>query len=454
MSMIRHQKLQIMALVLLAGSALCSAEPGRPLLWRKVSVPESLLADEGYAGDIRIGDLDGDGSIEFVNYRSTGNNLKPCFIAAFDLAGHPLWQHGSKGRQPARPGPVTLYDFDGDGKDEILCFFVDPAVTTEPTSLANIVLQIRSGQSGEVLRQASPNQIRRCSGQGPNWVHQRLLIANLRPTPRPQDFVIKLGSTVLAFTDEFEHLWTYEIKWNRYGRCSAYIPAVGDIDEDGRDEVNGGYYLLDHTGRPLWEKQLGPHMDSVAIAPWDNGGPSAICSGAGHVLDENGNIVLKLGEKLVPHGQEVRAADFDPASPGPELVIRYNGHNPDVMVVANTGRILRRFKLNQSPNNTGMEAIFWNGAARPALLYNGGVLWTGLGRQFARLPDLPEPKGPAKMGWHHCIPANLCGDAREEIVVYNPWDRHIWIYTPSPLDADAFDRYEPTPRQYNPRLMD
>ena len=38
-------------------------------------------------------------------------------------------------------------------------------------------------------------------------------------------------------------LWTYEIKWNEYGKCSAYIPAVGDIDGDGKDEVNGGYYL-------------------------------------------------------------------------------------------------------------------------------------------------------------------------------------------------------------------
>ena len=84
-------------------------------------------------------------------------------------------------------------------------------------------------------------------------------------------------------------------------------------------------------------------MDSVAITPWDNGKLRAICSGAGHILDEKGNVILRLGEQLVPHGQEARVADFDPESPGPEMIIRYNGHSPNVMVVANTGSILRRF---------------------------------------------------------------------------------------------------------------
>ena len=38
--------------------------------------------------------------------------------------------------------------------------------------------------------------------------------------------------------------------------------------------------------------------------------------GFGYVLDKKGNIILKLGEKLVPHGQELCVADFDKKSPG------------------------------------------------------------------------------------------------------------------------------------------
>jgi hypothetical protein len=417
-------------------------------------VPKSLLADEGFAGDIRIGDLDGDGNIEFILFRSTDGGMKPCFIGAFDSNGHELWRHGAGGDQPQRPGPVTVYDFDGDGRAEVLCFFINPAVKAPANGMDNVVVQIRDGLTGKVIRRAAPASMRQCTGEGANWVHQRLLVANFRGTKRPQDFVVKLGEKVLAFNKDLDLLWTYKIRWNEYGRCSAYIPAVGDIDGDKLDEVNGGYYILDNNGWPLWEGQIAEHMDSVAIVPWDGGKMRAICSGYGHVLDCEGKVILCLGKELVPHGQEVRVADFDKSLPGPEMIIRYNGHNPDVIVVANSGKVIRRFELNYSPNHTGMEAVWWNGKAREALLYNGGVLWRANGRKFADLPNLPRPIGPTKMGWYHCIAANVCGDEREEVVLYNPWDKYVWIFSPEPLRLAAFDGYKAGPRQYNPRLMD
>jgi len=172
------------------------------------------------------------------------------------------------------------------------------------------------------------------------------------------------------------------------------------------------------------------------------------------VINEHGGVILKLGKESVPHGQEVRCADFMAEIPGPEMILRYNGHSPDIMLVSNKGEILKQFQINDSPNNTGMEAIFWHGSNAPALLYSGGMLWCGTGQLFANLPELPEPVGPARMGWYHCIPANVCGDEREEIVLYNPWDKFIYIYTPFPLDVKAFRGYQARPRQYNVRLMD
>lgn len=442
-------------------SSVQASEGGKSILYRKIQIPSAFLTDaevEGqelrFGGDVRVGDLSGAGQAEFLVFRSADGGMKPCFIGAFTVEGEVLWQVGEGGEQPVRPGPVAIHDMDGDGASEVVCFFIEAGTEGRPDCMENAVVQIRNGSTGEVEKQAAPDEFRACRGEGANWVHHRILIANFRATETPRDFVVKLGERVMAFDENLEVLWSYRTKWNEYTRCSAYIPSVGDIDGDGRDEVNGGYYLLDHDGTTMWEGRIGWNMDSVAITEWDSGRVRAICSGFGHVMDEHGNVILKLGEEAVPHGQEARVADFDPELPGPEMIVRYNGHAPDVMLVSNAGEIVRRFQLNDSPNHTGMEAIFWNGSDGPALLYNGGMLWCGTGRSFAALPELPDPVGPAKMGWYHGIPADVCGDEREEVVLYNPWDEFIYIYTASPLDEEAFEGYRAGPRQYNVRLMD
>jgi len=433
-----------------------------PLLYKTVHVPAEFLAqgkDGSFGGDLRVGDLTGNGQVDFLVYRAVdnfcdGGGMKPCFMGAFTLDGKALWKAGEGGLQPGRPGPVAVHDIDGDGKAEVICFFRDPAVKCHPTSMKNVVVQIRNGATGAVKTEAAPQELRRCRGRGDNWAHQRILVANLRGNAGPRDFVIKLGENLLAFDNELNVLWTYKCKWKSYSRCPAYIPSVGDIDGDGRDEINGGYFLIDHDGTVLWEKKLGRHMDSVAIAEWDDGRVRAFCSGFGHVMDEKGNAVLKLGEEIVPHGQELRVGRFDDSVPGPQMMIRYNGHTPEIMLVSVAGKIIRRFKLNDSPNNTGMEAVYWNGPDKPALLYNGGRLWRGNGKAFAVLPDLGNPMGNPRQGWYHCIPADVCGDAREEVVVYNPWDSVVRIYTPAPVEPEKFAGYRPGPRQYNVRLMD
>ncbi|MBD3180928.1 hypothetical protein GF312_01480 [Candidatus Poribacteria bacterium] len=434
---------------------------GKPILYKKLNIPEELLTtskdEDGnmqtYGGDVRIGDLDGDDQVDFLIFRNT-DGTKPVFMAAFNLDGRILWKVGDDGLQPVRPGPAAIHDIDADGKTEVICLFHNPDIESKPDELKDVVVQIRSGQTGEVKKEAAPPELTNRSGSGPNWVHQRILLANFRGNEKPRDFVIKLGDTLVAFDDDLNVLWKYTTKWNEYGKCSAYIPSVGDINGDGKDEVNGGYYLISAEGDPLWEKQLGWHMDSVAITQWDKGNMRAICSGFGHVMDHEGNVILKLSEEIVPHGQEARVANFLPDSEGPEMIIRYNAHNTDVIVVSNKGEVLRKFNLNYSPNNTGMEVVYWNGPDKAAILYNGGMLFDGYGNQVYVMPELPEPVGPSRMGWYHCIPADVCGDKREELVLYNPWDRYIYIYTPEPLDPEKFSGYRPEARQYNPRLMD
>ncbi len=426
------------------------------MLLRQVTIPGQLLATSRYGdfgGDVRVGDLTGNGQIDFLVYR-TVDGVKPCFIGAFDLAGRVLWQKGSGGGQPARPGPVAVFDIDGDGDSEVVCFFHDPDASSSPNSLKDVLVQILDGRTGQIENSVHPSMLDSIQGEGPNWVHQRILAANLHGDESPRCFVVKLGTSVTAFDCELRILWTYENPWHEYTRCPAYIPCVGDIDADGKDEVNGGYFLLDDDGTVLWEEQLGRNMDSVAIAPWDNGVQRAFCSGFGHVVDVDGNVILELGEDVVPHGQELRVAHFDPAVPGPQMMIRHKGHTPDVILVDRQGSIIREFRLNESPNNTGMEAIYWHGPDQPALLYNGGVLWRGNGERFSDLAELPKAKGDSRQGWYHCVPVDLLDNSGEEIIVYNPWDANVFLFARANSEVVAFKEFTPGPRQYNVRLMD
>ncbi len=450
------------------------------LLYRKIAVPDSFLITRNghtFGGDIRIGDLTGNGRCDLLVYRCNHGapqgahkgGMKPAFLGAFTLDGTVLWHAGKGGNHPSRPMSVAVHDMRGDGAAEVICFWHKPAARQNGSagrpeadwrSLADVVVQIRDGRTGKVLCEKAPEAVtsrRMKDPGGSNWVHQRLLVANFRGTRRPRDLVVKLGDTYVALDEHLSVLWTYKSRWNAYSHCPAYIPAVGDLTGDGRDELNGGYFVLDHRGRPLWEKKLGRNMDSVAVCEWDNGSKRAVCSGFGHVVAADGAVVLSLGEKRVPHGQEVRVADFRSDLPGPEMVLRYNGHTPGALLVrSDTNTVVDTFVLNPSPTNVGMEPVYWFGPGKRTLLYNGGRLWDLELRHGGLLPNLPPANGNKihRMGFYHAIAADLCGDRREELVLWDPTACCIYVYTPKPLKREVYRGYRAGPRQYNPRLMD
>ncbi|HIL08807.1 MAG TPA: hypothetical protein EYG11_08915 [Candidatus Latescibacteria bacterium] len=68
------------------------------VLHKKVLLPEEFINIEDgrrVGGDIRIGDLSGDGRMDFLVYKSLGG-IKPSFLGAFTLEGEVLWSLGDK----------------------------------------------------------------------------------------------------------------------------------------------------------------------------------------------------------------------------------------------------------------------------------------------------------------------------------------------------------------------
>ena len=444
-------------------------------LYKRVAIPEEFLnVTDGnpWGGDIRIGDLTGDGYVDFLVYKSLGG-IHPCFLGAFTLDGEPIWSFGKKHLEaldtdepnsflktlsPDRPGPVAIYDIDADGKAEVICFWIDSDVTqTSKWNLSEIQLLILDGATGDIKQSTVCDELRLCNAYVeddlhiPNYVHQRIMIANLCGNPQAQDFIMKVGVDILAFNHKLELLWKYTDKWYRYPKHSAYIPAVGDFNGDGLDEVNGGNYGLASDGSVLWDKYLGDNLDSVLVEKWD-GQNRAILSAGGQVIDSSGNPIFSLGMDVVPHGQEIRCGNFLKDT-HPNLVIRYNGHNPNLMVVDNDGNIRSKITVDETPNNTGLETIRWNGSDETDLIYSPAALYDGEGNKVVTFPELPPPSG-GRMGWYHCFPSDVCGDAREEVVLYDPYTDAVYIYTPQPFHPDKYTGYVHTKRQYNARLMD
>ncbi len=458
-----------------------------------IKIPQALLSmgptrDPGseklkgigqYGGDIRIGDLDGDGTVDFVLAKAVGG-LKTCYLGAFTWAGRVLWEWGDKDRRvvsaderdqthvaesPTRPGPVLVVDIDGDGRTEVVAMVLRDGVDhTSWWDTKDMEFVILDGARGKVKRRAAPLPLikanaRDASGKRhrANYVHRRLLAADLRGLNQPRDFVVKIGNSVIACNDRLEELWTYQNRFSKYGEHSCYIPAVGDVDGDGRDEVCGGNYLLDHEGTVLWERMMARHNDSVAIVDWDGNGANGdevVLSGFGQVVNASGDVLVKLGGDVVPHGQEMRCGRFRRDVPGLQMAVRYRGHAPDILLAGRGGRVLLRFTVDHSPVNVGLETVYWSGPDAPPLLFSPCALYDGDGRKVVTIADLPPPSGRGRMGWFHCIPAELDGSRRESVILYDPYTDEVFVYGATPLASDPPRGYRHTARQYNVRLMD
>ena len=465
--------------------------PASAVLQGRIRIPPALLStgiardakggnpEYQFGGDVRIADLNGDRCADFVLAKSLGG-MKICYIGAFTWGGRVLWEWGDKSRRvdsgdadakeyratvPARPGPLLAVDIDGDGRTEVVAMVIQEGIRkTSIWDTKDMQLVILDGASGKAKRTGAPESLlnadaRIANGriEVSNYVHQRLLAADFRGSGGSRDFVVKIGNTILACDGQLRPLWTYRNKFAEYPKHSAYIPAVGDMDGDGRDEVLGGNFALDHDGRPLWEKMMAPNNDSVAIVDWDGdlrNGLEGVLSGYGQVVRASGEVILKLGEKLAPHGQEVRCGRFRDDMPGAQMALRWNGHEPDILIAGREGEVSSRFKVDRSPLNVGMETVRWYGPDRPDLLCAPPALWDGWGRRVLVLPDMPKPSGRARDAWFHCIPADLEGDGRESVVLFDPCMDEMSVYGARPLKQTPPKGYRHTARQYNARIMD
>ncbi|QHT61362.1 hypothetical protein GXP70_16295 [Paenibacillus lycopersici] len=400
-----------------------------PKLWRTLD-----LHDFGAARSIRYGDLTGDGikDLLFIQNMESLNSCDECMIScitAVDLDGRVLWQIGEpdpRNGMLTADVPVQIYDIDGDGFNEVIY-------------CKDFKLIIADGRTGKTkASMPTPCKIphdRFVIYQNVTFdriVVDSIRICNFSGSARPSDLLIK---------DRYNNLWAYDnqfnLLWQQYVNA-GHFPYSYDMNGDGKDELVAGHTLLSSEGERLWELPgMHCHVDEIVIGRFDPDKDElliAMSSGEdGFVLaDQNGSVLV---QDMLGHAQRVSVANYRPELPGLEYCVTTFWRNTGIIALYDC-KGNRLWSGETGANGNVITPVNWTGDGKELILYSAnaryGGLHDGYGDQVVALPDDGHPDLT-------CDAVDLCGDEREELLV---WDtRRMYIYTQADSPKDV--RYVP-----------
>lgn len=396
-------------------------------LWKKID-----LKNFGTSRQIRFGHLTGTREWYIVLAQAQKRVHRDAYahiscLTAIDLNGNILWQKGEPSEQSAILGkisadmPFQVYDINNDGKDEVIWG-------------CNFEIQILDGATGEVIKSAKtplsddmdhtligvPYQIYAFDRINPDGIR----IANFSGNAHPSDILIKdRYCRIYALNSDLDVMWKYKSSKN-----TGHFPLALDVNGDGHDEVLCGYTLLDHLGNPIWTLPIeADHTDEIVAGKWMEGsekGYFACVSGTqGFFLaDFQGNIVM---HDYIGHAQRISVGNYCPDMPGFQLIVsNFWGHQGILYLYDSKGTPI--WEMENETNGNILAPVNWKGDGSDLILLNADVARGGLidgsGMQAVTFPDDGHPT-------MCCEAIDLCGDARDELVV---WDYHsMYIYTQS-----------------------
>ncbi|MFD5265050.1 rhamnogalacturonan lyase [Streptomyces sp. NPDC058335] len=254
------------------------------------------------ANDASVGDLDGDGALEFVlkwsptnakdNSQSgyTGNTV----VDAVKLDGTRLWRVdlGRNIRSGAHYTQFQVYDYDGDGKAEVAMKTADGtrdgtgavigSSSADHRNSSGYVLSgpefltMFNGQTGKAMGTVDYVPARgTVSSWGDSYGNRvdRFLAGTAYLDGARPSLVMARGyytRTVIAAWDwrggAFTRRWTFDTSSSTnsgkgYDGQGNHSLSVADVDADGKDEIVYGAMTVDDNGNGLWTTKLG-HGDA------------------------------------------------------------------------------------------------------------------------------------------------------------------------------------------------
>lgn len=474
----------------IASYAIAAGSNLAPYLSIPLQKPEGGITFDGEkytytANDVTVGDLDGDGEYEIILKWEPDNTKRPpqtgftgdTYIDAYKLSGRRLWRInlGKNIRSGAAYTQLLVYDFDGDGKSELICKTADGTID----GIGKVI-----GNADADWRNKDPkSKVFGKIVEGPEYISvfeglsgKQLATAEYIPTRYPLDgwggiggnggndstggrsdrftacvaFLEKdvpsavmvrgwYGRSVLAAWDyrngKFVSKWVFDSalpQWKGYSGMGNHSVTVADFDEDGLDEICIGAMTVDHNGKGLYTTGLrhGDALHAGDLIPSRKGlevfgvheneekTKSLNTPGVALFDGKTGEIIWQkfLGEDV---GRGM-AADIDPRYAGAEC---WGG--PGGTYRSNSGEEI----YPQKPNSCNF-GIWWDADPLRELLDHTSITkWNWINMTT---DTLFSPQGVISNNGtkgNACLSGDILGDWREEVIWRTPDNEELRIYS-------------------------
>jgi len=423
------------------------------------------------ANDCSTGDVDGDGQLEIIlkwdptnskdNSQSgyTGN----VYLDAYKLDGTRLWRIdlGANIRAGAHYTQFLVYDFDGDGISEVVCktapgtkdgmgnYLTGAATGTDNTvdyrNTSGYILSgpeyltVFAGQTGKELQTINYEPERgTVSSWGDNYGNRvdRFLACVAYLDGKTPSLVMCRGYYTRCYLTAYDwkngaltKKWAFDSNTNGnsgYAGQGCHNLCVGDVDNDGFDEIIYGSCTIDHNGTGKYTTGLG-HGDAVHLGDFNPDRPGlevwqaheSTGSNGGYgatFRDANTGAILFSFPATGDVGRGL-VADVDATNKGAEC---WAAGSPLYSCTGTT--------VSTSQPASDNFGIWWDGDDLREILDGDKIDKYGVGRELTlyNYATASSCNGTKK---NPNLQADILGDWREEVILHSSDNTSLLIFT-------------------------